>query len=297
MAAKIIDGIQISTEIQEELGERVKILKEKGVTPGLAVVKVGENPASASYIRVKTKKSEQIGIYSKTFEFPEISEDKLLLEIEALNRNSRFHGILVQLPLPESITEIKALNAVHPAKDVDGFHPINLGKLLNGCPEFLPCTVAGIQYLLLRSGYDPKGKRVVIIGAGQVGRLLGALLIQNRPGARAAAVTMVDIEERDLAFHTKKADILIVSVGKAKLITADMVKDGVVVIDVGVNQIGKTADGKRILAGDVDFGAVKEKASAITPVPGGVGPMTVIMLMQNTIQAAERFLGSDLKGR
>ena len=297
MAAKIIDGIKISTEIQEELEERVKILKAKGVTPGLAVVKVGENPASASYVRVKTRKSEQIGIYSKTFEYPEISEEELLLDIEALNRDSRFHGILVQLPLPKSITEIKALNTVHPAKDVDGFHPINMGKLLNGCPEFVPCTVAGIQYLLTRSGHDPKGKRVVIIGAGQVGRPLGALLIQNRPGARAAAVTMVDFEERDLAFHTKKADILIVSVGIAKLITADMVKDGVVVIDVGVNQIGKTADGKRILAGDVDFEAVKEKASAITPVPGGVGPMTVIMLMQNTIQAAESFLGSDLKGR
>lgn len=291
MAAKIIDGIKISTEIQEELGERVKILKEKGVIPGLAVVKVGENPASASYVRVKTKKSEQIGIYSKTFEFPEISEEELLLEIETLNRNSRFHGILVQLPLPESITEIKALNAIDPAKDVDGFHPINMGKLLNGCPEFVPCTVAGIQQLLLRSGYDPKGKRVVIIGAGQVGRPLGALLIQNRPGARAAAVTMVDIEERDFAFHTKKADILIVSVGKAKLITADMVKRGVVVIDVGINEIGRTREGKRILVGDVDFEKVSQKAKAITPVPGGVGPMTVIMLMQNTIQAAESFLG------
>lgn len=291
MAAKIIDGRKISTEIQEELGERVKILKEKGVIPGLAVVKVGENPASASYVRVKTKKSEQIGIYSKTFEFPEISEEELLLEIETLNRNSRFHGILVQLPLPESITEIKALNAIDPAKDVDGFHPINMGKLLNGCPEFVPCTVAGIQQLLLRSGYDPKGKRVVIIGAGQVGRPLGALLIQNRPGARAAAVTMVDIEERNFAFHTKKADILIVSVGKAKLITADMVKRGVVVIDVGISEIGRTKEGKRILVGDVDFEKVSQKAKAITPVPGGVGPMTVIMLMQNTIQAAESFLG------
>jgi methylenetetrahydrofolate dehydrogenase (NADP+)/methenyltetrahydrofolate cyclohydrolase len=225
---------------------------------------------------------------SETLVYPDdIKEEILLAKIDELNKDPKWNGILVQLPLPKHIDSDKVLNAIDPKKDVDGFHPVNVGKLLIGEPYFVPCTPHGIQELLVRSGNSPEGKHVVVCGRSNiVGKPVMAILLQKQKGANAT-VTVVHTGTKDMASIVKQADIVIAAMGKPKAITADMIKEGAVVIDVGVNQVGTTAEGKRILVGDSDFDAIKEKAKAITPVPGGVGPMTVTMLMMNTVRAAE----------
>jgi methylenetetrahydrofolate dehydrogenase (NADP+)/methenyltetrahydrofolate cyclohydrolase len=211
--------------------------------------------------------------------------------VDKLNKSPKIHGILVQVPLPKHLNETEVLYAINPKKDVDGFHPVTLGKLMIGEPDYVPCTPAGIQQLLIRSGAQIDGAEVVVVGRSNiVGKPIANILMQKRPGANAT-VTICHTGTKDMAFHTRRADILIVAAGRPKAVTADMVKEGVVVIDVGVNQIGTTPDGKRILVGDVDFDGVKEKAKAITPVPGGVGPMTITMLMVNTVRAAKLSAG------
>ena len=288
MTADIISGAKIAAEIRGELKARVAGLKAKGIVPGLAMVRVGEDPASVSYVRSKSKACDELGIYSETIVLPEASTTKqLLAKLKGLNRDKKFHGILVQLPLPKHIDEEEVINAIDPAKDVDGLHPQNVGRLLIGEPYFVPCTPLGIQELLVRSGNRPDGKHVVICGRSNlVGKPMMAILVQKRPNANAT-VTMVHTGTKDMASITRQADILIAAMGKPKAITADMVKEGVVLIDVGVNEVGVSAAGKRVLVGDADFEKIREKAKAITPVPGGVGLMTVTMLMSNTIRAAE----------
>ena len=293
MTAKIISGTEVAKEIREELKREVTELKEKhNVTPGLVTILVGEDPASISYVTAKQKTSHELGFYSVQDSQPaDISEDDLLRLIEKYNKDPKIHGILVQLPLPKHIDEGKVLYAIDPKKDVDGFHPVNVGKLMIGEPNYLPCTPAGIQQLLIRSGTKIEGAEVVVVGRSNiVGKPIANILLQKREGANAT-VTVCHTRTKDMAFHTMRADILIVAAGKPKAVTADMVKEGAVVIDVGVNRIGKTPEGKAILCGDVDFEAVKEKASAITPVPGGVGPMTITMLMMNTVRAAKLAAG------
>jgi methylenetetrahydrofolate dehydrogenase (NADP+)/methenyltetrahydrofolate cyclohydrolase len=293
MPAQIISGTEISKQIREELKQEIAELKEKhNLTPGLATILVGEDPASQVYVGQKEKTSLALGIYSERHDLPaDTSEGELLALIDKLNKDPKIHGILVQLPLPRHINETKVLYAVDPKKDVDGFHPVNVGKLMIGEPDYLPCTPHGIQQLLIRSGVKIDGAEVVVVGRSNiVGKPIANILLQKKKGANAT-VTVCHTGTRDISFHTKRADILIVAAGKPKAITADMVKEGVVVIDVGVNRIGKTAEGKDILVGDVDFNSVKEKAKAITPVPGGVGPMTITMLMLNTVRAAKLAAG------
>jgi len=292
MTAKIISGTKIAEEIRGELKQQVQELKAKGITPGLAVVLVGEDPASISYVTAKARGAEEVGVYEETFRLPlTATKEQVRATIEKLNRDDRFHGILVQLPLPKHIPEAELTWAIDPNKDVDAFHPVNVGKLLIGVPDFLPCTPHGIQELLVRSGYDPAGKHVVICGRSNiVGRPLMAMLVQKAKGANAT-ITVCHTGTKDLASFTRQADILVAATGSARLIKADMVKPGVVVIDVGVNRIpDPTAKSGFRLVGDVDFDPVKEKAEAITPVPGGVGPMTVTMLLDNTIRAARKKL-------
>jgi methylenetetrahydrofolate dehydrogenase (NADP+)/methenyltetrahydrofolate cyclohydrolase len=294
MPAKIIDGKAIAKEIREEIKKEVEELKEKhGVTPGLVTILVGENPASVSYVTAKQKTAHDLGFYSVQENLPEdVPEEELLKLIEKYNQDPKIHGILVQLPLPKHIDERKVIFAIDPRKDVDGFHPVNVGKMVIGEKCFLPCTPHGILILLEKSGCQVDGAEVVVIGRSNiVGKPVVNLLLQKRKPVGNATVTICHTGTKDLTFHTKRADILIVAVGKPKVITADMVKEGVVVIDVGVNRIGKTPEGKAILCGDVDFESVKEKASAITPVPGGVGPMTITMLMKNTLEAAKLWAG------
>lgn len=289
MAAKIIKGTEVAKEIREELKREVEELKSKhGVTPGLVTILVGEDPASVSYVTAKQRTAHDLGFYSVQDNQPaDISEETLLGLIDKYNKDPKIHGILVQLPLPKHIDETKVLYAIDPKKDVDAFHPVNVGKLLIGEPDFLPCTPHGIWQLLIRSGVQIEGAEVVVVGRSNiVGKPIAAILMQKHPNANAT-VTVCHTRTRDLAFHTRRADILIVAAGRPKAVTADMVKEGAVVIDVGVNRIGKTPEGKVILCGDVDFEAVKEKASMITPVPGGVGPMTITMLMYNTVKAAK----------
>jgi methylenetetrahydrofolate dehydrogenase (NADP+)/methenyltetrahydrofolate cyclohydrolase len=293
MTAKIISGTEIAKLIREELKKEVDELKEKhGVTPGLVTILVGENPASISYVTGKQKTSKNLGFNSIQDNQPEsISQGELLKLIEKYNNDPKVHGILVQLPLPKQINETEVLYAIDPNKDVDGFHPVNVGKLMIGEANYLPCTPAGIQQLLIRSGTQIEGSEVVVVGRSNiVGKPIANMLIQKQKGANAT-VTICHTRTKDIAYHSKKADILIVAAGKPKAVTADMVKEGAVVIDVGVNRIGKTKEGKAILCGDVDFDEIKEKASAITPVPGGVGPMTITMLMMNTVKAAKLSAG------
>ncbi|MBA7601473.1 Bifunctional protein FolD protein [subsurface metagenome] len=290
MTAQIISGTEVAKQIREELKQEIAGLKEKhNLIPGLATVLVGEDPASQVYVGAKEKTSLALGVYSERHDLPaDTSEKKLLTLIDKLNKDPKIHGILVQLPLPKHINETRVLYAIDPKKDVDGFHPVNVGKLMIGEPDYLPCTPHGIQQLLVRSGIKIEGAEVVVVGRSNiVGKPIANILLQKSEGANAT-VTVCHTRTRDISFHTKRADILIVAAGRPKAITADMVKEGVVVIDVGVNRIGKTAEGKAILSGDVDFDAVKEKAKAITPVPGGVGPMTITMLMLNTVRAAKR---------
>ena len=290
MAAEVISGTEVAADIRAEITAKTTKLKEdKGVTPGLVIVRVGEDPASISYVKGKEKACNEVGIYQETIVYPKnIDEKTILNKLEELNKDPKYHGILVQLPLPKQISEDKVIDIIDPKKDVDGFHPVNVGKLLIGNPYFMPCTPHGIQQLLVRSGNNPAGKHVVICGRSNiVGKPILAILLQKKDGANAT-VTMVHTGTKDTASITRQADILIAAVGRPKVITADMVKEGAVVIDVGVNRIPD--DSKKSgfrLVGDTDFEAIKEKAKAITPVPGGVGPMTITMLMWNTVNAAE----------
>ena len=295
MTAKIISGSEVAKEIRAELTERVSKLKKQGVTPGIVMIRVGEDPASVSYVSGKEKASEEIGVWSQTIVLPEgASEEELLSKVEEQNKAEHVDGILVQLPLPKHINADKVLNLIDPAKDVDGFHPVNVGKMLIGDPYFMPCTPHGAVELMVRSGNPPEGKHVVICGRSNiVGKPLMAMLVQKSKRANAT-VTVVHTGTKNMAEITRQADILVAAMGSPEVIKADMVKEGVVVIDVGVNRVGwkpsKKDPSKQVadLRGDVDFEAVKEKASAITPVPGGVGPMTITMLMVNTVVAAER---------
>jgi methylenetetrahydrofolate dehydrogenase (NADP+)/methenyltetrahydrofolate cyclohydrolase len=283
MAATLIKGSEISKQIKEELKKEVAQLKEKrNLVPGLATILVGEDEASKVYVGQKEKTCKELGIYSERINLPgKTTETELLALVEKLNKDSRIHGILVQLPLPKHINETNVLYAINPKKDVDGFHPVNVGKLMLGEPDFIPCTPHGIQELLIRTGVETNGAEVVVVGRSNiVGKPIANILLQKKKGANAT-VTICHTGTRDLASHTRRADILIVAAGKPKTITANMVKEGVVVIDVGVNRL------ETGLVGDVDFESVKEKAKAITPVPGGVGPMTIAMLMHNTVQAAK----------
>ncbi len=294
MTAKIIDGKAVAAEIRREIADRVKALKAKGVTPGLVVVLVGEDPASTVYVRNKVKACEDVGVLSENIRLPAATPEKDLVDlVKKLNADPTWHGILVQMPLPKGIDESKIINTITPEKDVDAFHPYNVGKLLIGEPIFMPCTPAGVQQLLVRNGHDQKGKHVVVCGRSNiVGKPMAAILIQKRAGANAT-VTLVHTGTKDLASITRQADILIAAAGSPYMIKADMVREGAVVIDVGVNRVNDPGSPKGWkLAGDVDFDAVKEKAAAITPVPGGVGPMTITMLLQNTVKAAEMRLGS-----
>jgi methylenetetrahydrofolate dehydrogenase (NADP+)/methenyltetrahydrofolate cyclohydrolase len=295
MTAKIISGTEVAKEIRAELKEKVAKLKADGITPGLVMIRVGEDPASVSYVTGKEQACEEIGIWSQTYVLPEnASEAELLAKVEEMNKAEHVDGILVQLPVPKHINAEKVLNLIDPAKDVDGFHPINVGKMLIGDPYFMPCTPHGAVELMVRSGNSPEGKHVVICGRSNiVGKPLIAMLVQKKEHANAT-VTVVHTGTKNMAEITRQADILVAAMGSPEVIKADMVKEGAVVIDVGVNRVGmkpsKKDPSKMVadLRGDVDFEAVKEKASAITPVPGGVGPMTITMLMVNTVVAAER---------
>ena len=288
MTAKIIDGRAIAQQVRNELRGRVEALRSRGVNPGLAFVLVGDNPASISYVHSKNQACEEVGLDSRTFHLLEdASQDEVLSLIRQLNDDPTWHGILVQLPLPKHISESEVINAIALEKDVDGIHPANMGRLLRGEATFKPCTPAAVQRLLLDSGYDPAGKHVVICGRSNiVGKPLAAILMQKAPGANAT-VTICHTRTQNLAEITRQADILVAAMGSPRAITADMVREGAVVIDVGNNTVEDASrkSGYR-LVGDVDFDAVAEKAAAITPVPGGVGPMTVAMVVYNTVVAA-----------
>ncbi|MGI9627195.1 MAG: bifunctional methylenetetrahydrofolate dehydrogenase/methenyltetrahydrofolate cyclohydrolase FolD [Longimicrobiales bacterium] len=289
MAASIVSGKEIGTTIREELKEQAAALAADGLTPGLAVVIVGEDPASQLYVGMKNKAAKEAGIYSRQVTLPEdTSEDELLGVIAGLNADPDIHGILVQLPVPDHIDEAKVLLAIDPEKDVDGFHPINVGRLSTGDPDVLvPCTPKGVIEMLIRSGNDPAGKNACVVGRSNiVGRPMASLLLRRAPGGNAT-VTVAHSRTADLGAVTRTADILVVAVGRPNTITADMVKPGAAVIDVGTNRVDDPSRerGYRVV-GDVDFDAVKEVAGAISPVPGGVGPMTIAMLLSNTVQAA-----------
>ncbi|MDA3971585.1 MAG: bifunctional 5,10-methylene-tetrahydrofolate dehydrogenase/5,10-methylene-tetrahydrofolate cyclohydrolase [Desulfobulbaceae bacterium] len=288
MSAKIISGTETAKAIREELKLEVAELTEKhNIVPGLVTILVGEDPASQSYVSAKNKTAHALGIHSEQVTLDAATpEEALLTLVDKYNKDDKINGILVQLPLPKHINEAKVLYAIDPDKDVDGFHPVNIGKMVLGEECFLPCTPHGILELLIRSGVETSGAEVVIVGRSNiVGKPMANLMLQKRAGGNAT-VTLCHTRTKDIDFHLKRADIIIAAVGVANMISADQVKEGVVVIDVGVNRIGQAANGKALLAGDVDFVSVKEKAAAITPVPGGVGPMTITMLMKNTVQAA-----------
>ncbi|MBI5586379.1 MAG: bifunctional 5,10-methylene-tetrahydrofolate dehydrogenase/5,10-methylene-tetrahydrofolate cyclohydrolase [Deltaproteobacteria bacterium] len=295
MAAKIISGAEVAKQIREELKKEVEEMKaKKGVSPGLVTILVGENPASVSYVTAKQKTSKELGFYSIQDNQPaDISEAALLALIDKYNKDPQIHGILVQLPVPKHINETKVLYAIDPAKDVDGFHPVNVGKLMIGEADYLPCTPAGIQELLVRSGVETKGAELVVVGRSNiVGKPIANIMLQKQKGANSTVTIVHTGTPRDkIIDHCRRADILVVAAGVAKYVKADWVKTGAAVIDVGVNRIGMSESGKAILAGDVDFENVKEVAGLITPVPGGVGPMTITMLMKNTVKAAKLAAG------
>lgn len=282
MADNLINGKEIAGKVTEKVKERVDNLKAKGITPGLAVVLVGSDPASQTYVNSKTRTCERLGMYSVMIELEEtISEEELLNSVEKLNQDEKIHGILVQLPLPKQINEDCVIAAISPLKDVDGFHPVSVGKMMIGQPTFLSCTPFGVMKLLEYSDIEIEGKHAVVIGRSNiVGKPMGQLLLQKN-----ATVTYCHSKTKNLHNHTKQADILIVATGQPKMIDSSYLKEGVVVIDVGIH---RNEDNK--LCGDVDFASAKEVASKITPVPGGVGPMTIAMLMENTCLAAENTL-------
>ena len=293
MPAELIDGRAIARKIRADVAERVKKLASRGVKPGLAVVLVGDDPASAVYVSAKGKATEEAGMYSLTVRLEaDTSQSELIERVDALNADPRIHGILVQMPLPKQIDPEFIIRRIDPRKDVDGFHPVNVGKMLVGERDgFIPCTPAGIQVLLKESGVKTPGKNCVIIGRSNiVGKPLAALMMQDNPDANCT-VTVCHRHTVDLADHTRSADILIVAAGRPGVVNGDMVKPGAVVIDVGTNRVEdeKSKSGTR-LQGDVDFESVRKVASKITPVPGGVGPMTIAMLMVNTVRAAEMAL-------
>ncbi len=276
--AKILNGKEVSQRIKDELKEEVKKLKSDNIFPGLAVIIVGDDPASRVYVNSKKKACEEIGIYSQEYALPEnTTQDELLELVEKLNSDTKINGILVQLPLPSHIDEEAVINAISPKKDVDAFHPVNVGKIMIGNYDFLPCTPAGVMELIKESGIDISGKECVVVGRSNIVGKPQAMLLLHQNGT----VTICHSRTKDLAEKTKNADILIAAVGKPNFITGDMIKEGAVVIDVGINRIAP-----KKLVGDVDFESAEKKASAITPVPGGVGPMTIAMLMKNTVKAA-----------
>jgi methylenetetrahydrofolate dehydrogenase (NADP+)/methenyltetrahydrofolate cyclohydrolase len=288
MTARILDGKAVSAEMRRELSAEIAALKARGITPGLGVLLVGDNPASRSYVSAKEKACAELGIHSQEVQLPATApRDDVLGCVHSFNRDPAIHGILVQLPLPDSKMEQDVLMAVDPAKDVDGFHPLNVGRMMLGLPAFLPCTPHGILQLLKRSGIAVAGAHVVIIGRSNiVGRPLAHLLSQKNPMGNAT-VTICHTATKDVSVHTRAADIVIAAAGRPKTVTADMVRPGVVVVDVGVNRVNDSSarQGYR-LVGDVDYEGVCNVAAAITPVPGGVGPMTITMLLYNTVQAA-----------
>jgi len=275
----ILDGKKLSQKIRAEVKEEAEELKAQGITPGLAVILVGNDPASQVYVGMKAKACKESGIYSVVHEFPEtISQKELLETIQMINKNPNIHGLLIQLPLPKHIDTTKVLEAVDPSKDVDGFHPYNVGRLVAGLDSFAPCTPLGVMEMFKDYNIDVRGKDACVVGASNiVGKPMQALLLNE-----FATVDICHIYTKNLAAHTKRADIVIVGVGKINLITADMIKEGAIVVDIGIN---KNEEGK--LVGDVDFENVSKKASYITPVPGGVGPMTIAMLLKNTIKAVK----------
>ena len=284
MGAQILDGKAMSDELRAKIAERVASLKKQGVTPGLAVILVGHDPASEIYVRNKGKGCEETGIYSRTIHLPEdTTQEELNSEIEKLNKDPAIHGILVQLPLPKQLDEQDTLAKILPEKDVDGFHLINAGHMLTGTEGVIACTPRGALHMIKQTGIDLNGKEAVVIGRSNiVGKPMAMLLLREN-----CTVTICHSRTKNLAEHTRRADILVAAVGRARFVTADMVKAGAVVIDVGINRV----DGK--VCGDVDFENVKEKASWITPVPGGVGKMTITMLLDNTVEAAERTINRD----
>lgn len=288
--AEVIDGKAIAAEVRAEIRDEVAELKGRGVGLGLAAVLVGRDPASSIYVETKRRASAEVGIGSEVVKLPtSVTQEELLEKIYVLNEDPRFNGILVQRPLPDHISEADVLEAVDPGKDVDGFHPRNLGRLLAGSPSFVPATPLGIRELLLRSGHPPDGKGVVIVGRSNiVGKPLAALLMQKSRGANAT-VTVCHSSTMRLEDYTRRADILVVAAGRPQMVGSDMVREGAVVVDVGINRVEDPARrrGYRIV-GDVDFEGVSRVAGAITPVPGGVGPMTVAMLLRNTVVAAKR---------
>lgn len=293
MATNLIDGRAIAEQLHTDTAARIAALKSRGVQPGLAFVRVGEDPASRVYVGMKEKTCQRLGFYSETHVLPQTTtQAELLALLGRLNADSRLHGVLVQAPLPSHINSATVYSTVSPAKDVDGFHPVNVGKLMLGDPAgFAPCTPAGVQQLLIRSDVNTDGADVVILGRGDiVGKPMAAMLCQKSKGANAT-VTICHSRTRDIATHCRRADILIAAMGVPEFVKADMVKPGAVVIDVGVNRIADASakDGSR-LVGDVDFSHVQPIAGKITPNPGGVGPMTIAMLMQNTVRAAEQTL-------
>jgi methylenetetrahydrofolate dehydrogenase (NADP+)/methenyltetrahydrofolate cyclohydrolase len=292
MPAAIIDGTAIGETIRQEIARDIGALASKGVTPGLAVILVGENPASQSYVHGKNKAAHEIGMHSEQHNLPAAAtEEELLALIGRLNRDPKIHGILVQLPLPDHIDERKVITAISPEKDVDGFHPVSLGRIMTGEPGFRPCTPFGIQKLLEYSGTKVQGSHVVVVGRSNiVGKPIANMLMQKEKHADAT-VTVCHSRTRDLPAITRQADILIAAIGRPEFITADMVRGGAVVIDVGINRVEDATKKKGYrIVGDVKFDEVAAKAAAITPVPGGVGPMTITMLLYNTVESAKRSL-------
>lgn len=292
MSAEIINGKKIAEQIKIELKDEIEYLKKQGITPGLATILVGNDPASSTYVRMKEKMCTELGILTKSFRLPlETKEDELVAILNDLKIDDEIHGILVQLPLPKHINERNIIRTIPESKDVDGFHPLSWSKMMTGEDSFLPCTPAGIQEMLIRSGHNPDKKHVVIVGRSQiVGLPLANILVRKTSGANAT-VTICHTGTKDLSHFTKQAEILIAAIGRPEVVTADMVDENAVVIDVGVNRVEapETNKGYR-LVGDIHFESVSQKVKAISPVPGGVGPMTIIMLMRNTVKAAKQFI-------
>ncbi len=298
MTAQIIDGKQIAADMRAELKAEVAKLKAQNIIPGLGVILVGEDPASLSYVTAKERACDDMGIYSDNRRLAaDAPQAELIALVEKMNDDPKINGILVQLPLPEGLDESEVLLVIDPAKDVDGFHPVNVGKMVVGEKAFIPCTPHGIVQLLIRNGVKIEGAEVVIVGRSNlVGKPLANMLIQKKPNANAT-VTVCHTRTKNLSSHTKRADILIAAAGRPNTVNADMVKEGAVVIDVGVNRVEDSTKKRGYrLVGDVDFEAVREKASLITPVPGGVGPMTITMLLYNTVESAKRAAGIDTHG-